>query len=73
MVVPVSTVRAHVDEGAGKAGSCLEEVFLCALRDVAPHRKIDVVQNCLWLTALLGPDRAAVCRAVARCEQIALD
>jgi AcrR family transcriptional regulator len=32
---------------------------------------IDVVQNGIWLTALLGLDRASVKRAVARCEQIA--
>ncbi len=34
---------------------------------------IDVVQNGLWLTCLLGLDRAAQRRAVARCEQIAFD
>ncbi len=34
---------------------------------------IDVLQNGLWLTALLGLDRASVRRCVARCEQIALD
>jgi AcrR family transcriptional regulator len=33
---------------------------------------IDVVQNGIWLTALLGLDRAAVRRSVARCEEIAL-
>lgn len=33
---------------------------------------IDVVQNGLWLTALLGLDRASVRRSVARCEEIAL-
>lgn len=33
---------------------------------------IDVVQNGLWLTALLGLDRASVKRSVARCEEIAL-
>lgn len=33
---------------------------------------IDVVQNGIWLTALLGLDRASVRRGVARCEQIAL-
>jgi AcrR family transcriptional regulator len=31
---------------------------------------IDVVQNGLWLTALLGLDRASVRRSVARCEEI---
>lgn len=33
---------------------------------------IDVVQNGIWLTALLGLDRASVRRSVARCEDIAL-
>ena len=33
---------------------------------------IDVVQNGIWLTALLGLDQASVRRAVARCEEIAL-
>jgi TetR/AcrR family transcriptional regulator, cholesterol catabolism regulator len=33
---------------------------------------IDVVQNGLWLTALLGLDRASVRRSIARCEEIAL-
>lgn len=33
---------------------------------------IDVIQNGMWLTALLGLDRASLSRAVARCEQIAL-
>ena len=34
---------------------------------------IDVVQNGMWLTALLGLDRASLRRSVRRCEQIALD
>jgi TetR/AcrR family transcriptional regulator, cholesterol catabolism regulator len=33
---------------------------------------IDVVQNGVWLTALLGLDRASVQRSIARCEAIAL-
>jgi AcrR family transcriptional regulator len=33
---------------------------------------IDVVQNGLWLTALLGLDKASLRRAVERCEEIAL-
>ncbi len=33
---------------------------------------IDVVQNGIWLTALLGLDRASVRRSVQRCEEIAL-
>ncbi len=33
---------------------------------------VDVMQNGLWLTALLGLDRASLRRAVARCEEIAL-
>jgi len=34
---------------------------------------IDVVQNGIWLTALLGLDRASIRRSVARCEAIAFD
>ncbi|MEV6349404.1 TetR/AcrR family transcriptional regulator [Actinoplanes sp. NPDC051851] len=34
---------------------------------------VDVIQNGIWLTALLGLDRASVRRSVRRCEQIALD
>ncbi|NJP23007.1 TetR family transcriptional regulator [Microbispora sp. SCL1-1] len=33
---------------------------------------IDVIQNGLWLTALLGLDHASISRNVARCEEIAL-
>ena len=33
---------------------------------------IDVVQNGLWLTALLGLDDESIRRSVARCEEIAL-
>lgn len=33
---------------------------------------IDVVQNGVWLTALLGLDRASVRRSIKRCEEIAL-
>jgi AcrR family transcriptional regulator len=33
---------------------------------------IDVVQNGMWLTALLGLDRASLRRSAARCEEIAL-
>lgn len=33
---------------------------------------IDVVQNGIWLTALLGLDRASIRRSVGRCEEIAL-
>ncbi|RLL66575.1 TetR/AcrR family transcriptional regulator [Streptomyces sp. Z26] len=32
---------------------------------------IDVVQNGVWLTALLGLDHASIRRSVARCEEIA--
>jgi TetR/AcrR family transcriptional regulator, cholesterol catabolism regulator len=34
---------------------------------------IDVVQNGVWLTALLGLDKASVRRSIARCEDIAFD
>lgn len=33
---------------------------------------VSVVQNGMWLTALLGLDRPSILRAVARCEEIAL-
>jgi TetR/AcrR family transcriptional regulator, cholesterol catabolism regulator len=33
---------------------------------------VDVVQNGLWLTALLGLDRASIERGIARCAEIAL-
>lgn len=33
---------------------------------------IDILQNGMWLTALLGLDRASIRRSVARTEQIAL-
>jgi TetR/AcrR family transcriptional regulator, cholesterol catabolism regulator len=33
---------------------------------------IDVLQNGVWLTALLGLDRASIRRSIARCEEIAL-
>ena len=33
---------------------------------------VDLIQNGMWLTALLGLDRASLLRAVARCEEIAL-
>jgi AcrR family transcriptional regulator len=32
---------------------------------------IDVIQNGIWLTALLGLDRASIRRSVARCEELA--
>ena len=34
---------------------------------------IDIVQNGMWLTALLGIDRASVRRSVRRCEDIAFE
>ena len=38
------------------------------------RRAVDilVLQNGMWLTALLGMDRASIRRSVARCEEIAL-
>jgi AcrR family transcriptional regulator len=33
---------------------------------------IDVIQNGMWLTALLGLDKASLNRSLARCEEIAL-
>ncbi|HSS68205.1 MAG TPA: TetR/AcrR family transcriptional regulator [Nocardioidaceae bacterium] len=34
---------------------------------------IDIIQNGIWLTALLGVDQASIRRSVARCESLALD
>lgn len=33
---------------------------------------VDVIQNGIWLTALLGLDRASVQRNIERCEEVAL-
>lgn len=33
---------------------------------------IDILQNGMWLTALLGLDRASIRRSIRRCEEIAL-
>lgn len=33
---------------------------------------VDVVQNGIWLTALLGLDHASIRRSLARCEELAL-
>ena len=33
---------------------------------------IDVIQNGIWLTALLGLDKSSIRRSVSRCEEIAL-
>lgn len=56
----------------------LAELIRAARPDV-PKREcaqraadVDVIQNGMWLTALLGLDRASLRRAVARCEEIAL-
>ena len=53
--------------------------LIAAARPELPAREcarratdIDVVQNGMWLTALLGLDRSAIRRSVARCEEIAL-
>lgn len=40
----------------------------CAMRAA----DVDVIQNGVWLTVLLGLDRGSMLRSVARCEQIAL-
>ena len=56
----------------------LAELIRDARPDLSPREceqraaDIDVVQNGVWLTALLGLDRASVRRAVERCEAIAL-
>ncbi len=58
--------------------SGLADLIRAARPDLSPAEcgkraaDIDVIQNGLWLTALLGLDRASITRAVARCEEIAL-
>ncbi|MEM7338735.1 MAG: TetR family transcriptional regulator [Actinomycetota bacterium] len=44
-------------------------------RDEVARRAADIliVQNGVWLTAVLVPDDEAVARAIARCEQITFD
>jgi hypothetical protein len=52
----------------------LGEVARPDLSRAAANRRAadtDVVQNGIWLTALLGLDRASIRRSVARCEELA--
>ena len=79
-----SLAQAHADferintEAQKRYRSGLAALIAAARPDL-PRREcaqraadIDVVQNGLWLTALLGLDKAAIRRSVARCEEIAL-
>lgn len=53
------------------------------IRDARPHISkaesnrraidIDIIQNGMWLTGLLGVNRAAIRRSVTRCEEIAFE
>lgn len=45
---------------------------LCAEECESRAADVDVVQNGIWLTALLGLDAASVHRSIERCEAIAL-
>ena len=65
-------------EAQGRYRKGLADLIRAARPDLTrvecKHRAADVnvVQNGLWLTVLLGLDRSSVGRAVARCEEIAL-
>lgn len=56
----------------------LADLIAAARPDLTDHEcatraaDVDVIQNGIWLTALLGLDREALLRSVERCEQIAL-
>ena len=77
---------ASVHEDFGQINTRAQERYRARLsqliRDARPELSrsecdqraadVDVVQNGVWLTALLGLDRASVGRSVARCEAIAL-
>ena len=54
------------------AFACQEKQGETVLFDSALAADIDVLQNGLWLTTLLGLDRASIKRAVVRSEEIAL-
>lgn len=65
-------------EAHGRYRKGLADLIRAARPELAPAEcrrraaDINVVQNGLWLTVLLGLDRPSVDRAVARCEEIAL-
>ncbi|WP_394621359.1 TetR/AcrR family transcriptional regulator [Lentzea sp. JNUCC 0626] len=65
-------------EAQGRYRSGLARLIRAARPDLSRYEcakraaDIDVIQNGLWLTALLGLDRAALRRAVKLCEDIAL-
>lgn len=70
---------AEINTGAQKRYRAGLAVLIGAARpELAPAEcarraaDIDVLQNGIWLTALLGLDRASIRRSVARSEEIAL-
>lgn len=80
-----SLAQAHTDFAAINSSAQqryrdhLAELIGSARPDLSEHDRnqraadIDVIQNGVWLTALLGLDHASLDRSVSRCEQIALD
>jgi TetR/AcrR family transcriptional regulator, cholesterol catabolism regulator len=70
---------AHINSSAQKRyRAALAQLIRAARPDLSRRdcgrraADVDVVQNGMWLTALLGLDRASLRRAVALCEEIAL-
>ena len=75
----VATEFAEINAGAQAR---YREGLAMLIKAARPHLKlvecrkraadVDVIQNGLWLTVLLGLDRASTDRALVRCEEIAL-
>lgn len=77
---------AHVDEEFATINSLAQERYRRRLADMVEAARpdltgaecrrraadIDILQNGIWLTALLRIDAASLRRAVTRCEEIAL-
>lgn len=76
--------QAHTDFASinSKAQQRYREGLAALIKDARPAltrrecskraADVDVIQNGMWLTTLLGLDSASLKRAVARCEEIAL-
>ncbi len=67
--INTSAQRRYRDGLAELIGAARPELSRAECRKRAAD--IDVVQNGVWLTALLGLDKASVRRSVARCTEIA--
>lgn len=70
---------AHLNKAAQRRYRARLASLIRAARPELPRAEcnrraadIDVLQNGMWLTALLGLDRASIRRVVTRCEEIAL-